>query len=508
MQQLSGLDAAFLHLETPRTPMHVGSVSIFKQSDPKQRFTFHDFTEHIRSRLHLSRTFRQRLAELPLNLGLPYWIEDAGFNLNYHLHHVGLPAPGGLKDLMRMASHIFSRPLNRAQPLWEITFVDGLDQVADLPKGCFALISKIHHAAIDGISGMEIMGAILDPKGTERELERDRWRPEKPPTEWDLVREATGQALRTPGDLMKFVTETLYKAGRIAAHPEITDLALPPMPMTAPRTRFNDIVSPHRVFGGVHIDLKRIKTLKNKLRGVTINDIVLTLCGGAIRRYLQEKDGLPPESLTAMVPISMRSNEQSGSMGNQVSAMLVDLGTKRHNPLERLRVVHQSTRGSKVYSTALSANHIMDLVPGSTAALAARLYSRMHLAKRHKPFYNLVITNVPGPQFPLQLGTTEMVHSLGMAPITDGQGMILVVTSYNGQLTISATACPEMMPDLQVFLGYLEWSLEDLEQTAEKEPETWKTSAAIRRSENPNFGQALEDLRAALNQLQSGIGQK
>lgn len=506
MQQLSGLDAAFLHLESDRTPMHVGSVSIFKPSATNKRFTFHDFTEHIRSRLHLSRTFRQRLAELPLNLGLPYWIEDAGFNLNYHLHHVGLPAPGGMKELRRLASHIFSRPLNRAKPLWEITFVDSLDRVDDLPEGCFALISKIHHAAIDGVSGMEIMGAMLDPKGVERKLELDTWRPEKPPSEWDLIREATGQAMRTPSDLLNFVGETLYKAGRIAAHPQITDLALPPMPMTAPRTRFNNIVSPHRVFGGTAFDLKRIKAIKNKLPGVTVNDVVLAICSGGLRSYLLETNELPGDSLTAMVPISLRSANQSGSMGNQVSAMLVNLGTKHEQPLRRLRAVHRSSRGSKVYSSALSAAQIMDLIPGSTAALAARLYSRMHLARRHKPFYNLVITNVPGPQLPLCLGSSEMIQTLGMAPITDGQGMILVVSSYNGQLSISATSCSEMMPDLQVFFRHLETSLDELETAVENEPASWEESEHMPQPTNSgNFGQTLDQLRATLNSLERGL---
>jgi WS/DGAT/MGAT family acyltransferase len=462
MQQLSGIDATFLYLESSKTPMHIGGVYIFAPPD-NNPMSFKAFRDYVASRLHTSRTFRQRIVESPLNLGHPYWVEDPNFSLDQHLFHIALPKPGGRKELRAVASQAFSRTLDRSRPLWDMTFVEGLDGFEDIPAGSFALITKVHHAAIDGASGAEMMGSLLSiTHEPDKNTPFKPWQPEKLPGSFEILAKNFWQNFGTPFQFGKFLIDNI--GNTIGVLKEAYDKAVspPPMPFTAPTTPFNVTITGSRSFGGVEFELSQIKAVKNAFPDYTVNDVILTICGGGLRKYLEIHEKLPSKSLVAMAPISVRNDEQKKDMGNQVSAMLVSLATLEADPLRRLKLIHESSRNSKVYSKAMSATQLMNFIPSTLASLGARLYTSMHMSEIHSPFYNLVITNVPGPPMPLYLNGAKLVHHYGTAPVLDGLGLLMVVFSYAGHISISATSTPEVIPDMDVFLQCLLDSRDDL----------------------------------------------
>ncbi len=470
MRQLSGLDSAFLYLETPNAPMQIGGLSIVEAETPNGRFDLATLRDLLASRIHSSRAFTQRLVEVPLKLGNPYWTRDEDFSLDRHLGRTQLPEPGGWKELSALMAWEFSRPMDRDKPLWEILLVEGLKTVDGVPPGSIALISKIHHAAIDGVSGTEIMSAIYDPSPEPRAIEAPP--PEEheaPASRTGLLKDSGRHLLQVPKALSAAVGETVKGVVKSGAAWGLKRIKPPPFPFTAPRSRLNVPVSHQRTWSAAILSLKRIKAIRGSVEA-TINDVVLTICAGALRRYLAEKNDLPAKPLVAMVPISVRSEDQRGTMGNQVSAMLVSLATDVSDPLERLRLVHQSALGSKVHHQAIGARTLSDytrFIPFGLAGAAARLYTRAHLAEKHRPIFNLVITNVPGPQVPLYVAGARLLTHVGAAPLFDGMGLILPIFSYAGSLTVGATSCREVMPDVEVFTSYLEDALDELEVAVE-----------------------------------------
>ncbi len=466
MQQLSGLDASFLYLETHKSPMHIGGVYIF---DPPANgeMTFNDFKKYIESRLHTSRVFRRRLVESPLNLGHPYWVEDPDFNINNHLYHIALPKPGYLRQLRDAAALSFSRTMNREKPLWEIIFVEGLMDKS-LPKGSFAIITKAHHAAIDGMSGAEMMGALFS---MSEQVQTDKpvlWQPEPIPSNLELLSQSAWQTFGTPMQLAKITIETVSNAISTIREVAQKSITPPPLPFTAPMTPYNTSITSNRTFGGIEIPIADLKEMKLSMPNSTINDIVLAICAGGMRKHLKKLDALPKKSLVAMAPISLRSDDEKKSGGNLVGAMLVSLATLEENPVRRLSLIMESARNSKSYSKAISATQLMDLVPSAVAALGARLYTSMKLSETHSPFYNLVITNVPGPPVPLYLNGAKLRSHFGTAPILDGLGLLMVVFSYAGTLTISATSTPEIIPDIAEFLKGLHEAKDELYEALTK----------------------------------------
>jgi diacylglycerol O-acyltransferase len=451
-------------MESPRTPMHLGGIYIFAPP-ASGGFDFDAFKRLMHSRIHLSRVFRERMVEVPLDLGYPYWVEDPDFDLEYHINHVALPPPGDENALMELAARTLARPLDLHRPLWRLLVVDGLDGIEGLPKGAFALISLVHHAAIDGISGTEIMSALFDmsPRNREVKAPDEPWNPKDLPTQLEMVARATGQAIGTPWRVLKFVTRNAGLALDTAAEVVKNRLAPPAMPFNAPKVFFNAEVSGHRIFRGKSLAIDRIKAIKNAA-GVKFNDVLLAVCAGALRSYLLQKSELPEEPLVAMAPISMRLPSQKETAGNEVSAMLVPLATDQGDPLERLQSIHKDASASKLYGRALSANQLMDLVPSEITALATRTYTRMHLGDRlNNPPFNLVITNVPGPPMPLFLNGAQMIQPYSMAPLIDGLGLLIVLFSYAGRVYIGAFGCRELLPDLDLLMDKLQPALEDLE---------------------------------------------
>jgi WS/DGAT/MGAT family acyltransferase len=464
MQALTGLDSSFLYLETGNMPMHVGGLDIYEGS-----LTFDEFKQFLSDRIHLAPRLRQRLIEVPLSIDHPYWIEDPDFNIDFHIHHTALPKPGDWKQLRRLTSRIFSQPLNRSKPLWEFVFVEGLDNVSQVPKGSVAVISKIHHAAIDGASGAEILGLLFDVTKKPRKVPKEKIRAVEPiPGDFSLLCKSTMNYVKRPFKLPGLLYETAkstFAAGKIS---RIQTSDVPKTAFNAPRTILNQAVSAERRWNTALLSLPRIKALKKAVPGATLNDVVMTICTGALRRYLLEKDELPDKPLVAMVPVSTRTKDEKTDMGNQVSAMLIQLPTDEEDPIEQLRRLHQNTKLGKQYQQAVGAKQLTDyaeFVPFGLGAQAARLYTRMNVSKYHAPIFNVVITNVPGPQVPLYMNGKKMLAHMGMAPIFDGMGLILPIFSYNGVLSISPTTAANIMPDVDLFARYLRESANTLENS-------------------------------------------
>jgi diacylglycerol O-acyltransferase len=467
MEELSGLDASFLYLETPKVPMHIGGVAIIEGS-----LAFDMFRQFMQNRLHIVDKLTQKLVTVPMSLDKPYWVDDPDFDLNQHLHRTALPSPGGWKELRSLASRLLSQQLDRERPLWEFTFVEGLDSIPQVPKGSVALISKVHHAGFDGKSGADLMAMLYDVSPTPRYVPPP---PQKDieviPGPMGLLAKSAYHFLARPGKLPSLLWDTgksTLKAGYLTLRPGVT---LPTLPLRAPKTPFNDAVEAERVWNSAILDITRVKALRKVVQGATLNDVILAICAGALRRYLLEKNELPDKPLVAMIPVSTRTDEEKNSMGNQVSAMYVELATDLQDPISRLEKIHHNTVIGKLYQDAIDAKSLIayaELIPFGLAEVAARYYSRAALAKRHNPFFNVVITNVPGPQIPLYLAGHKLVVNMGAAPIFDGMGLIIPICSYNGTISISPTSAVNLMPDLDVFTRYIRESANELEEASQQ----------------------------------------
>lgn len=460
IKPISGLDATFLYIESPTNHMHVGGVAVIEGS-----LEFKDFRATIERRIHLLPTLRKRLIFVPFSVDYPYWADDPDFDLDLHLHRVALPKPGGWKELRAVASQIFSEPLDKSRPLWSFTFIEGLDSIPQLPKGSVAIISKIHHVAIDGMAGAGILSIMFDMTPTPfMDQPEEDFRPEPLPNDLALIARSTMGFAKKPLKFPKLLAETIgstLKAGFIT---RAQHLDLPAAPFSAPASPLNGIISARRKWNTAILSLARIKALK-KIMECTVNDIMLAICAGALRRYLNEKKKLPGKPLVAHVPISTGGDGSEG--GNNLSMMLVQLATNIEDPIERLEVIHENTIRGKTYQGAMGAktlSNMAEAVPFGVANQAAKIYSRFHVSEMHNPVFNVTITNVPGPQIPLYLNGHKLVSIMGMAPIIDGMGLIITIFSYNGNVTISPTSDAKTMPDIDVFSRYLRESANELEE--------------------------------------------
>ena len=487
IEAISGLDATFLYGESPTQHMHVGSVAVIEGS-----LKFETFKKIIHSRLHLIPKLRKRLVMVPFSIDYPYWVDDPEFDIDLHIHRVALPAPGGWKELREIASRLFSLPLDRNRPLWQFTFVEGLNSIPQVPKGSVAAISKMHHVAVDGMAGAGMLALIFDMTKEVKEIPDPKpWKPAPLPNELSMMFKSTVGFATRPFKLPKLLAEAATATIKAGMLTRATRLELPTAPFTAPHTPLNGIISARRKWNTAILSLERVKALKN-IMGTTLNDVVLAICSGALRRYLQEKGKLPNKPMVAMVPISTRKKEDGDISGNQVSNMLIQLATNVADPIERLEVIHENTIRGKSYQNAIGAKTLANMaeaVPFGIANQAAQVYSRYNLSKMHKPVFNLTITNVPGPQFPLYLNGHELLAIMGMAPIIDGMGLIITVLSYNGLLTLSPTSDAKSMPDIDIFTRYLRESANELEASilSQKKKKTKKKAVAKPKAESDKF---------------------
>ena len=462
MRILSALDATFVYLESEHSPMSIGAVYVIDSKDAPAGFSYEKWYALVKSRLALSKVFRQRLVEVPWDLSFPYWINDPEFELAAHLPRLRLASPGGIDELMQLAADTWGRMLDRDRPLWDISFVEGLDTVAGLSSGSFALITRVHHAAVDGKASAEIMTALLDPGPEIRAVgPDDDWQPEPLPSTLDVVARSWSRIGAKAVDLAGFVGKAALDAASLQFDKNLKRIEPPPSLLSAPPTIFNQAVSTPRTFWGKNFDFKRIRAIRKAAAGATINDIVLAICAGGLRRYLAEKGELPTKPLVAMAPISVRGEAEGA--GNEVSAMLVSLATDIEDPLSRLLHIRASAQRSKVNARALPANRITEFLPSETLAAATRLYTRTRMGGFHRPFFNVTITNVPGPPIPLYAAGARVHSAFGMAPILDGLGLILVVLSYHGRLSIGVNSCQQVVADPQHMAECFADALDELE---------------------------------------------
>ncbi|RJF87545.1 wax ester/triacylglycerol synthase family O-acyltransferase [Oleomonas cavernae] len=460
MERLSGLDASFLYLETPTNHMHVGGLWIVEMPEGYKGGYFDTVKKLVESRLHLARAYRRRLLMVPLDIDHPLWIEDPDFDIDFHMRHIAVPPPGDMSQLLDQVARLHSRPLDRSRPLWEFYVIEGL---ADNRA---AVYTKIHHCCIDGVAGTELMVSLLDfaPEPRNVAPPDKPWVPERAPNDVEVLARAAVHGIVKPMSMLRRIPKllgTVLNVGRRALEP---GASLPPAPFQAPRTPFNRALTPHRRFAVKTIPLSQVKAVKNAL-GCTVNDVVLALCSGALRRYLAKHGQLPDKPLIAMCPISVRSEEQKGELNNRVSGMLVSLATDVDDVIERVAAIKESTKDAKESYKALPADMLRDwslFAAPLVAARAARLYSRYKIADYHRPPFNVVVSNVPGPSFPLYLGGAQVLHTYPVSIPADSIALNITVQSYTDNIEFGLIVDREAVPDVEDLADMLPLALAEL----------------------------------------------
>ena len=457
--RLTGLDSSFLHLEDGPAHMHVASTLVFEGPTPD----YVEFRDHIRARLHLVPRFRQKLRFVPYGQGRPVWVDDPQFNIDYHVRHTALPEPGSEQQLRTLAARIFSQRLDRSKPVWELWLVDGLS------GGRFAIVGKSHHCLVDGVSGMDITTVLFDTEPEAREEpEPEPWTPGPEPSDTELLGRALLERATTPGEAVRGV-RALFRAPRHVAGAVVDGLesigALARAGISAPSSPFNVEISPYRRFAWVQADLAAFKRIKSATGG-TVNDVVLAAVAGALGRFLRARghatSGL---ELKAMVPISVRTADEHGKLGNRVSAMYAPLPVGIEDAAERLRAVSESMGDLKESKQAVGASiltGLADFAPPTILGQAGRLQSRQR-------FFNMVVTNVPGPQFPLYLMGRELQAVFPMVPLAKRQAVCFGVMSYNGQVNFGLVGDYDAMADIDSLARDLSESIAELEGLAPEE---------------------------------------
>jgi diacylglycerol O-acyltransferase / wax synthase len=456
--RLTGLDSSFLHLERDSAHMHVAACTVFTGTTP----SYDELVDNVASRLHLVPRYRQRLAFVPLNQGRPVWVDDPHFNLTYHVRHTALPRPGGEAELKRLSGRIFSQALDRNRPLWELWLVEGL---AD---DRFALLSKTHHALVDGISGVDIFTVLLDssPEPMPVAAPEHEWVPRPLPSKAQLLADAVVERSTAPREVARGVRATLRGPRRVASRVGQALVGVGAMAWAglqpAPASPLNVRIGPHRRFTWVQGDLTQFKAIKNSLGG-TVNDVVLAVVAGALGRFLRRAGHHTGDLvLKAMVPVSVRSDLERGALGNQVAAMWAPLPVGMTDPVERFLTISRAMEGIKESGQAVGAQVLTGLsgfAPPTIMAQAARLQARQRL-------FNLVVTNVPGPQHPLYMLGRRLEAVYPMVPLAENTALGIAIMSYDGQLNFGFTADYDALADVESLTDDLRSSIEELAAAA------------------------------------------
>jgi len=447
--RLTGLDASFLHLERAGAHMHVASTIIFEGAPPSHE----EFRDHIESRLHLVPRFRQKLRGVPFDQGRPVWVDDPFLNLDYHVRRTALPAPGSEEQLRNLAARIFSQQLDRTKPLWELWLVEGLAGEQ------FAVIGKSHHALVDGVSGVDITTVLfdVDEEPDHPPVRPPKWAPRPEPTDLQLLKDAWRERATSPREIVRGVRAAL-RGPRQVVRGLLDAGKVVEVAASAPSTPFNVEIGPHRRLAFVRADLADFKRVKNA-HGGTVNDVVLSVVAGALGNYLRAR-GHDTDALRmkAMVPVSVRADEERGALGNRISAMMAPLPVASRDPIERLRSVTETMGDLKGSGQAVGAElltKLTDFAPPTIASQAARLQP----AQR---FFNLVVTNVPGPQFPLYVLGRQMKSIFPLVPLARRQALCVGIMSYDGQVDFGLVGDYDAMADLDSFGLDLEGAIAEL----------------------------------------------
>ncbi|MEH6582491.1 MAG: wax ester/triacylglycerol synthase family O-acyltransferase [Halioglobus sp.] len=467
MQQLTGPDAMFLYNELEGFPMLIGGVSIYDQStSPGGIVRFKDVLAMFESRLDRSPIFRRKLAEVPFNLDQPYWVDDPNFDLEFHVRHIALPKPGDWRQLCIQVARLHARPLDKGRPLWEAYVIEGLNNVEGVPPGSFALYLKVHHAAIDGASGMKFFGAFNDITPTPPKAAPPAdWNPESPPSTGRLLLNAYVNGLRKPGRMIQMGKGLLSSRKRIKEGLEQGEF----MAMgDIPSTRFNGKLTAHRAVGATKFDFDAIRQIKNSVKGATINDTVLAIVGGAMRKYLDAKGELPEDSLVTGCPVNVRDESEKDMEGNMVGMMTTRLCTDVADPAQRLLDVHEEAMNAKAYMQAQGARMMVDYsetIPAGMQSLLMQLAFSTGMAEKNL-LMNATVTNVPGSPVQLYMCGAKIINSFGMGPISPGMGLFHTVNSMvmndKGTITLAFICCREVMPDPEFYAECINASYEEL----------------------------------------------
>jgi len=484
MRQITGGDALFLFADKQSRHQHLSILYFYDQSEVKEGpLRFKNILEHVEKRLGHSPFFRQRLVQVPFNLDYPYWINDPDFDLEFHVRHIALPQPGDWRQLCIQVSRLHSRPLDMTRPVWEMYVIEGLNNIDFLPPGSFMIMLKVHHVAMDGVAAAEMTMSLHDtepyPESGKRQV---RWRPEPEPRPAELlvraVRNNASRSLRTGLSLTNKLQQSV--SGATSGGEERERPGEP-----APYTRFNQEISPNRVWDAAIFELEDFKAIKNAVPGATVNDVVLTVCGGAMSRYLAKKNEVPESSLASLVPVNVRSSEESGAGGNKVVLTRTSLRTGESDPIKRLAAVREEMQHVKEMN-ALGARDMMEMqegLPAPTLLLAGKVIAaNAGPGKHYRESHNMIVTNVPGPQEPLYFCGARLALFTGMAIILDNLAISHAVTSYTGKLVIAPLSDRAILPDPARYADCLREAFEELKsaakQAAKSNPDSNKKATA------------------------------
>jgi WS/DGAT/MGAT family acyltransferase len=475
--RLSGLDSSFLHLERGPAHMHVASTTLFEGPAPG----YVEFRDHIESRLHLVPRFRQKLRFVPFGQGRPKWIDDPRFNLSYHVRHTALPAPGGEDELRTLAARVFSQRLDRSKPLWEMWLVDGVDDDR------FAIVTKTHHCLVDGVSGVDITTVLFDAAADPSPAApAPDWLPRPEPSGAQVLSEALLERATEPAEVVRGARH-VFSRPRRAARSAVDALeaagTFARTGLGAPASPFNVPIGPYRRFAWVQVELDDLKRIKNEAGG-TVNDVVLAAVAGALGRYLRAHGhSIQDLELRAMVPISVRADDEHGALGNRVSSYICPLPIGIEDPVERLKAVSATMGDLKQSKQAVGATlmtELADFAPPTIVNQAARLQSRQR-------FFNMVVTNVPGPQFPLYLMGRRLQRVIPMVPLAKRQAVCFGIMSYDGHVDFGLIGDFDALPDLDALAADLEASLAELAATAPR-PQPKRRKSAAKQSKTTAGG--------------------
>ena len=473
LDRLTAVDASFLHQEGASSHMHVGAVLVFEGPPP----SYTDLLDHLRGRLHMVPRYRQKLTFPRFELGRPLWVDDPNFNLEYHVRHTALPSPGSEEQLRNLTARIVSQQLDRSKPLWEIWLVQGLE------GNRFALISKTHHSLVDGISGVDLITVLFDLTPVPQQVEHNgkEWVPAPEPSQATLAATGLRGLVKTPFELagravnaLSHPSTALHNARHAAEGVgEIVWAGLNP----APPTPLNVQIGPHRRFSWVRLELEDFKTVKNAFGG-TVNDVVLTVVAGSLREFLRAR-GVRTEGLElrALVPVSIRAQDEHHQLGNRIAVMRGPLPVYIADPIARLRAVKQAMDGLKESKQALGAeviSNVQNLAPPTILAQASRINFSTRL-------FNLIVTNVPGPQFPLYLLGRELQDLFPVAFLPEEHALAVAIMSYNGNVAFGLLGDYDALSDIEDIADGLDASLEELLLAARKAA---KKAPAAQRSRN------------------------
>lgn len=463
--QLSGVDATFLFMESMQTPMHVGGLAIYDPSTTaSQKIKLDDILSFVSERLHLAKPFRKKLSHVPLGADFPYWVDDADFDIRKHIRHYTLPKPGTWKQLCDLAASLFAQPLDLDGPLWEFCYIDGINKVDGVPKGSFAILSKAHHCAIDGASGVDIATATHTLTPNPEPVSEPPYRPEPEPNIVSKLMRAQLNGIQQPIAATRSYAKLLPGVAR-SAKEVLTSPNWRPS-ILLPTTKFNKNISNQRVFGGSAFSIADAKVIRQQVGEVTLNDVALAVVGGALRAYLEPINDLPKRPLMAMAPVAIKSKSRSATdTGNHVANMSVALATNISDPIARLKHIHQSASAGKKLMASIGAEHIANAnksTPALLASMSIRLYTQSGVNRLTRPNVNTMVTNVPGPNIPLYFCGSQLVKQFNMSPLHHGLGLVHTVFSYCGEMTIGFNACANMLPDPERYEQCLDESFESL----------------------------------------------